>query len=538
MRDSFGTVIAASQISRDITEQKRARMLVRESEGKLRAFLESAAQGVVTIDPKGRIDLVNAKMVEIFGYSREELIGQSLEILLPQRFHDVHASHRALYFHNPHPRPMGLGLDLAGVRKDGTEFPVEIALSYVPAKEGPIAIAFVNDVSERRKTEEQLRHTQKLESLGVLAGGVAHDFNNLLTGILGNCSLALDSLPATDPTRELLRSAIGASERAADLTRQLLAYAGKGRFVTGPVDLSALVRDMGQLLESSIPRSVQLCLELASGLPPIDADTSQLQQIVMNLVANGAEAVGEDKSGTVLVTTGVEQFAHEYLATTLAGDQLSPGVYVTLEVHDTGCGMDDAVLPRIFDPFFSTKFLGRGLGLAAVQGIVHSHKGTMKVSSEPGKGSIFKVLFPALPEPAAHTRSAGTLPGEGTILVIDDERVVRQAARAILERHGYTVLLAENGADGIDLFRIAAGRVSLVILDMSMPGMTGEETLKQLKLINEEVPVILSSGFNEAVAVRRFTGKDLAGFIQKPYSAATVAKRVKEILKARSASQP
>lgn len=535
IRDDQGAIIGASHIARDITERKTAETLLRDSEAKLRAFLESASQGVITVNAKGRIDLVNAKVEEIFGYSRDELGGHSLEILIPPRFREAHVGHLAEYFAHPRSRPMGARLELAGLRKDGTEFPVDIALSYVSSNEGILAIAFVNDITERKKVEEQLWHTQKLESLGVLAGGVAHDFNNLLTGILGNTSLALELLPTNHRSREMLQNSLVASERAADLTRQLLAYAGKGRFVTELIDLSRLVREISQLIQTSIPRSVQLRLDLAANLPNVEADASQIQQLIMNLVINGAEAIGETENGTVSVTTGVQEVDHAYIRSTLGPkEEVSPGNYVTLEVHDSGCGMDERTLSRIFDPFFTTKFLGRGLGLAAAQGIVRGHKGAMKVYSEPGKGSTFKVIFPTSGKQAVQTTerpSAEALTGNATILVIDDEPVVRQTAKSMLERYGYTVLVAENGKEGVDLFRIIADKVALVILDMSMPVMSGEETLRNLKLINPQVVVMLSSGFNEVEAIRRFTGKGLAGFIQKPYSMAELAERVKLTLK-------
>jgi two-component system, cell cycle sensor histidine kinase and response regulator CckA len=531
IRDDNGTIIGASHIARDITERKKAESLLRASEAKMRAFLESASQGVITVDEKGQIDLVNAKVEEIFGYKRDELVGHAFEILIPSRFREPSGQHRANYFLNPGSRPMGAGVELSGLRKDGAEFPLEVAVSFVSSDEGTLAIAFINDITERKAADRQLRHTQKLESLGVLAGGVAHDFNNLLTGILGNTSLAMEALPKGHPVREMLQNSLTASERAADLTRQLLAYAGKGRFITELIDLSHLVREISQLIQASIPRTVQLRLDLAASLPNIEADPSQIQQLIMNLVINGAEAIGDTENGTVSVTTGIQEVDQAYIRTTLGPkDEVVPGTYITLEVHDTGCGMDEGTVSRIFDPFFSTKFLGRGLGLAAAQGIVRGHKGSMKVYSEPGKGSTFKVIFPATEKQPAATASRPAeeaLTGNATILVIDDEQVVRQTAKSMLERYGYTVLVAENGKEGVDLFRIAGDKVALVILDMSMPVMSGEETLRNLKLIHPHVPVLLSSGFNEVEAIRRFTGKGLAGFIQKPYSAAELAKRVK-----------
>ena len=357
----------------------------------------------------------------------------------------------------------------------------------------------------------------------MLAGGVAHDFNNLLTGILGNASLAEEVLPAGHPAHSAIREVIEASERAAHLTRQMLAYAGKGRFVVERLDLSAAVREIANLVRSSIPRNVMLRLELTPELPPIEADAGQIQQLVMNLVINGAEAIGEGSAGTVLVATGVRQ----------AGPGVADGNYVFLEVRDTGCGMDETTRARIFEPFFTTKFTGRGLGLSAVQGIVRGHNGELRVESAPGSGTTFQVFFPATAGQYAGIALQNVedgLRGEGLVLVVDDEDVVRRTARPMLERYGYAVLTAENGRDALELFSRRADEIRLVLLDLTMPEMGGEEAFRALRLIRPGALVLLSSGYNEAEAVRRFTNEAVAGFIQKPYTAARLAEKVRQIL--------
>src|SRR5581483_9532889 len=337
------------------------------------------------------------------------------------------------------------------------------------------------------KFEEHLRQTQKLESLGVLAGGVAHDFNNLLTGILGNASLALDTTDPGHPNHAALEEVVTAAERAADLTRQLLAYAGKGRFFTRNIDLSDLVRQITNLLRTSIPKTVQLRLHLADALPPMEADVSQIQQIIMNLVINGAEAIGAHP-GTVLIQTAIQNVDEQYITTLApAGHPLSPGDYVCLEVHDTGCGMDDDVQARIFDPFFTTKFTGRGLGLSAVLGIVRSHKGALKVYSTPGRGSTFKLLFPVGTGNVIEAAAGAPRPdvrGSGLILVVDDEATVRATAKLALDRHGYTVLVAENGREAVDIFGRHKGEIRLVLMDLTMPVMGGEEAVRRLKVLD------------------------------------------------------
>jgi len=308
-----------------------------------------------------------------------------------------------------------------------------------------------------------------------------------------------------------------------------------------PVDVSDLVREIGQLIRTSIPRSIQVQLDLAPDLPAVEADATQIQQLVMNLVINGAEAIG-DQNGSVRVTTRLQHVDEDWLAASELTNEIGPGEYISIEVQDTGCGMDAETQKRIFDPFFTTKFTGRGLGLAAAMGIVHGHKGAIKVYSAPGAGSTFRIFLPALetvaraPErhPSEARAEAGAGTGAGTILVVDDEEVVRRTARSALERYGYTVLTAENGREGVEIYRGMADRVSMVLLDMTMPVMGGEEALRHLKTINPDVRVLLSSGFNEVEAVRRFTGKGLAGFIQKPYTAAALASKVRGVLDASS----
>ena len=336
----------------------------------------------------------------MYGYPNAEAIGQPMTMLLPEGrpneeneiLERIRRGEQVEHFET--------------VRKTKGGKLIDVSLTVSPIRDSSgriIGASHVGrNVSERKVQEEQLRHTQKLESLGVLAGGVAHDFNNLLTGILGNAPLALESVSTRDPVSGLLRDLVAASERASHLTRQLLAYTGKGRFVIEPIDLSDLVREIAGLIQTSIPKNVQLRLELADDLQLIEADESQVQQVVMNLVINGAEAVSQNDNGSVLVATRMQDVDEHYRLTTPGGEsELPSGTYISLDVHDTGCGMDETTLSHIFDPFFTTKFAGRGLGLAAVQGIVRGHKGAMRVYSRPGEGTTFKILFPATRQVAA-----------------------------------------------------------------------------------------------------------------------------------------
>ena len=350
---------------------------------------------------------------------------------------------------------------------------------------------------------------------------------------MGNASLALETISSNNPARSMLKDVMLASETAGNLTRQLLAYAGKGRIIVEAVDISDLVRQIHNLLATSVPKNVTLRLELQNELPCVEADVTQIQQLIMNLVINAAEAIG-DQQGTVLITTGPQHVDEDYIASVLTPAQIVPGDYICLQVHDTGGGMTQETIDKIFDPVFSTKFSGRGLGLAAVLGIVRGHKGAIKVYSTLQQGTTFKVLFPAtahqsLKQPAREAVEQSS--GGETVLVVDDEHIVRRSAKAMLERYGYSVVLAENGKEAVDLYKVLADKIDLVLLDMTMPVMSGEEAFRHLKTLRPEVRVVLSSGYNEVEAVRRFTGKGLAGFLQKPYSAVTLAEKIRTVLR-------
>jgi PAS domain S-box-containing protein len=392
---------------------------------------------------------------------------------------------------------------------------------------------FISDITESRRMETKLVETAKLESLGVLAGGIAHDFNNLLTGILGNASLARQELPPSSLGQPMLDQIEMAARRAADLCKQMLAYSGKGRFVIQRLDVNKLIEDTTHLLQISIAKNCILRLNLGANLPVVRADATQLRQVIMNLVINASEAVGS-RSGVLALSTGIARVDAEYLKGFRPDASPAPGDYVFIEVSDNGCGMDGVTLSKIFDPFFTTKFTGRGLGLAAVLGIVRGHKGGLKVYSEPGKGTTFKLFFPVASgqaqdsvNPYADTVS---FKGSGTVLVVDDEETVRTVAARMLERLGFTVVLANDGREGMEKFRANPNRFSLVLLDLTMPHLDGEETFRQMRTLNPSVRVILTSGFNQQEAVNRFAGKGLSGFIQKPFELGSLIQVIRSVL--------
>ncbi len=386
---------------------------------------------------------------------------------------------------------------------------------------------------ERRRLESQLQHLQKLESLGVLAGGIAHDFNNILTSILGYADLALLELPNHSAARPHISEVVNGARNAADLTKQMLAYSGKGRFVIQLLNLNDIVEDMTSLLQVSISKKCVLKYHLMADLPSIEADAVQMRQILMNLIINASDAIG-DRSGVIAITTGVMYCDRAYLSETYLDDQLVEDNYVYMEVADTGCGMSEVTRARIFDPFFSTKTTGRGLGLAAVLGIVRGHKGALKVYSELDRGTTFKVLIPAINLPArpksGDPKADLAWQGSGTVLVVDDEDSARAIERHMLMMMGFDVITASDGREGVDVFRQNVGRIRMVFLDMTMPHLDGAETFREMRRIKSDVVAILTSGYNEQSATNRFAGKGLAGFIQKPFRYEELLKVVRSVI--------
>ena len=392
------------------------------------------------------------------------------------------------------------------------------------------AVVMAADVSERRALESQMQQAQRLESLGVLAGGIAHDFNNLLTGVIGNASLLQDHFPDESAEAEMCRSLLSAGQSMATLTSQMLAYSGRGRFVIASIDLSRQVEQITPLLHASIPKNVQLRLGLQDLIPRVDADPGQMQQVIMNLIVNAAEAIGSEQ-GIVEVRTLTRRVGEDELRAPETGEPLPAGQYVALVVRDSGCGMDQQTLERIFDPFFTTKFAGRGLGLSAVLGIVRSHRGALTVESRRGEGATFSVVLPAserqlvVAEPAPVSLSTGS----GVVLIVDDEELVRATASAVLEKAGYEVLLAEDGERALAVLESRRGRIDLVLLDLTMPVLSGEETLDRLLARWPRAGILATSGYDEQESRRRL-GRRVAGFIHKPYNAAQLTTQVAEAM--------
>ena len=512
---------ANRELSQEIDVRRRAEESARRSEAESRALLAAVPDVILRLDRRGTFLDVHLPPGYRPPIARERVLGRRMAEVLPA---DVarrgeEEIERVLSTHVL--RSMEERVTFPG---DERHFEARI----VPSGPDEV-IGVARDVTDRRRAEARERElergvqqAQKLESLGVLAGGVAHDFNNLLVAILGNAELALDELPAGARARESLQQIQLAAKRAADLTRQMLAYSGRGRFVVERVDLNQVVGETTRLLVSSISRQIALEASLAPELPAVEGDPTQLGQVVMNLVLNAAEAIG-DAAGHIHVATELRAVTREQLAATLAQPGLTEGHYVALRVSDDGPGMDAAVRGRIFEPLFSTKFAGRGLGLAATLGIVRAHRGAMRVESRPGAGSSFEVWLPAADGVAATAdrtegAAAGSKPRAGLVLLADDEEMVRNLAQRILESAGYSVIVARDGREALARFAEQPKEIVCVLLDATMPGLGGVEAGREMLRLHPGARVLITSGWGEDDVARRFPPEGLAGFVQKPYA--------------------
>ncbi len=497
-----------------------------------RLALEASPIPLLLVSRSGTILYANNLANTMF--ESTDMVGTAVDKLLPESLRDRHKSYRHSYMEEPIQRSMGLKNNLFAQRASGEKFPVEVGLNPVQSGEHSMVLCSIVDISERqrmvREREELLAHTmeeQRLKSLGVLAGGIAHDFNNLLAGIMGNASFASALLDSDHPARESLDDVELAAQKAADLAQQMLAYSGRGHFVIEPLNLSDTVRDMSSLLRSSMPGHVLLNLSLSPKLPLFEADVNQIRQVVMNLITNAIEAI-KPPSGTVRIRTDTVWVDRDYLRQMDFRATLAEGRYVLFEISDTGCGMDSETQKKMFEPFYTTKSTGHGLGLAATLGIVRGHKGALQVYSELEQGTAIKLLFPIIEDDASAQNN--DVQKAGYLLVADDSPIVQRLLNRILRWAGYEVLLASNGLEAVELFKNHAPMVRLVLLDMSMPRMDGKEAFQHIRSINPNIPILLSSGFNAQEATTNLTGHNLTGFIQKPYRKDDLLKVIQQAL--------
>jgi PAS domain S-box-containing protein len=518
----------------DLTARKRA-------EARFRLAVESSPNGMVMVDPGGKIVLVNREVERMFGYRREELLGQSIEVLVPERFRHQHPSYRVGFFRAPNRRAMGAGRDLFGVKKDGTELPVEIGLNPIETEDGLFVLSSIVDIGarqhaedERRRLEEQLRHAQKLEAVGTLAGGIAHDFNNILGAVFGYAEL-LESQVQGDEGKADVRELLTAAERGRQLVRQILAFSRRQPIARKPVALGQTVLDATKMLRPMLPTTVDLQVRITPEGPRVLADVTGIHQVLMNLGTNAMQAM---PGGGVLEIAVEPFYVRDSVARARPG--LREGSYALLRVKDSGVGMDDGVQARAFEPFYTTKQSGSGtgLGLAIVRGIILDHEGSVELESEPGRGTTVTCLFPTLEtgEEVTHPVEPPALGGQGErILFVDDERSLARIAERTLTDLGYRPTIETESARALDTFRQAPGAFDLLVTDFSMPGLSGVELARAVHEIRPDLPILLATGFIEDLLPQDLDEAGVSATIRKPITKRELAEALWAMLQGRSA---
>ncbi len=529
--------------------RRRAETALSTAQRRYQALVECLGEGVGLLGADEVFAFANPASDQIFGVGKGALVGRCLRefvddaawlMVCDQTAHRARGECRSFY-------------ELRITRPDGVVRTLEVTCTPEVEQDraGIATVAVFRDVtdhraaeSERRRVELQVQRTQKLESLGVLAGGIAHDYNNVLAGILAHAELALQQLPDAHDARESLDQIRSAAEQSSQFTRQLLTYAGKGVLVSEPLDLSRVVSDITALLRAAISKKAQLVLQLDSSLPLIEAEPGQIRQIVMNLLTNASESFG-DASGQIVITTGSVHLDRATAARAQIGSDVPQGPYVFVEVRDNGCGMTPEAQARMFDPFFTTKFVGRGLGLAAALGIIRAHRGAVFVDSSPGCGTTVRVCLPASTlrpasltpprAPQATPRSAPASaapqlhPDSGVVLIVDDDRAVLSSMSRLLGRSGYRTLGAADGTEALDVFRSHAAEISIVLLDLAMPGRNGTEVLAELRAMSPRLPVILCSGYSEQEVELRLSDRRCTAFLQKPFAHTDLLREMRRV---------
>jgi len=520
--------VAASRAALEI-ERLESEAALRASEARYRNFIEQCNEGVWSIDSSGITDFVNPQMARMLGLSTDEMLGRPMYDFMDDEARaeaEQNMARRSRGIRERHPFRLR--------HADGSDVWTEMATCPIHDDEGQMvgALALVTDVTEQRRLHESIQQKQKLESLGLLAGGVAHDYNNLLAAILGNVDLGLMQSDGDPIQRDVLEQIQSAAQQAAALTKQLLAYAGRTPFRAQPLSIADVVVEISAMLRTAVPANVSLVLAPSDSLPIIDGDRAQLTQVVMNLVLNASDALGPE-GGEVRISAGVLETDDELLTRGYVADQLRPVPHVFLRVEDDGVGMDDEVRARVFDPFFSTKASGHGLGLAASLGILRRHGGTVVIDSAPGEGSAFTVCLPVSdamdPPTATSSKSQGAGGGlEGQrVLLVDDETAVRRVVARLLRAFGATVDEAEGGEQALARLDEASTPPDVILLDMTMPGIDGAETLRRLRAAGCDTPVILSSGH----AAHSPPDQPGVSWLPKPYGAAELRDAVRAAIR-------
>jgi PAS domain S-box-containing protein len=541
LRVNRNLVQTRGQLTREIHHTAEAASSLRETQRVYRTLMNSLYDAVF-LHPLveggfGNFCQVNDRALEMYGYSQEQMLSFNARDLVadPENL-PLFAGQVSLESGMKLPRQF---FDARHVRASGEVFAVEVSRTLLEIEGHPHLMSVVRDVSEKRALEEQQAHlelqvlqAQKLESLGVLAGGIAHDFNNILMVVLGHSDMAMNALEPDHPARGSIVQIHNAAGQAAQLASQMLAYSGKGKFQVEPLNLNDLIRDIEGMLTASVAKKALLRFDLREDLPSVEADGTQLRQVIMNLVINASEAL-EGQSGTVSVVTGKRECDSEYFLDPWQTDPVPAGEYVFLEVRDSGCGISPEKLGRVFDPFYTTKFTGRGLGMSAVLGIARGHKGAIKIHSRVGQGTVFKFLLPASGHPVAEQvqkESTGMARQHGLVMVVEDEPTVLALSCRMLQDMGFTPIEAEDGLRAVEIYRRRGQDILLTLMDLTMPGLDGREATEAIRMIDPSAKVVVVSGYTQedSAIVRAVPGLD--GFLQKPFSAVDLQQAVHAIL--------
>ena len=531
--DDSGQPVRAAGVNFDITERKRTESALSESEERFRRVFEEGPLGLALVGKDFHFLKVNGALCQMVGYSEAELLQMS--------FADI-----------THPDDLGANVELAEklfkheiplyqlqkryVRKNGEIVWIKLTASVIRDQrdEALYGLGMIEDMTEIKRAQEEALARQKLESLGVLAGGIAHDFNNLLGGILAEAELVEADLPPYSSPVEEIRRIKQSALRGSEIVRELMIYAGQNqKALVEAVDVSQLAEEMLELLKVSISKHAVLSTVLRDNLPAVQGNAAQIRQVVMNLVINASEAIGE-KQGVITVTTA-QMSGSENLA--FNGATLPQGDYVRLQVSDTGCGMTEAVKAKIFDPFFSTKFAGRGLGLGVVQGIVRGHGGTIDLKSSPGEGTTFQVFLPCTPQRVAKIHRAISSSGvgqskarTGTILVVEDEETLRLAVSKALRKSGFSVMEANDGSGAMDLLRAHKDEIDVVLLDVTLPGIASREVFEETQRMRPDLKVIVTSAYSKETVDSSFAGLAVEHFIRKPFRLVDIARLLGDVM--------
>jgi len=518
---------------------QQQQLRIAENEEWLRTITAHMPGGLVAIDRDGIIQLTNPALGEMFGYDTGELVGRHVNMLMPETEAREHDEHIRCHLETHTSKAMDKTVETRAMHRDGSVFPIEIKRSEMRLGDTVYFVAVIHDISGRKAREEEeeqlqrkIEHTQRLESLGVLAGGIAHDFNNILAAIQGNAELLKMQIDGNQESREHLDNIEAGCSHAADLCRQMLAYAGQGRYLIQQINVSELVRSMARLIEVSIPKNVQLEYHLDTDVPMVECDVAQLEQVVINLLTNAAEAIG-DASGTITITTGSTLTDTNTLEHCYGSEELRSGEHVYIEVVDDGCGISDETRQHMFEPFFTTKFTGRGLGMSAILGIMRSNHGCIQIDSRPGCGSAIRVFLPPAKGKVKQSMEE-TMPGHftasGMVLVVDDEPAVQKVACRMLAHMGFETLTANDGDESLDVYQRHQDEIVVVLLDLTMPKMSGDKVFEALQRIRPDVKVLISSGYGEARLSERFRGQQSIAFVQKPYNVKQLRQAMRKIL--------